>query len=370
MENNCYMSLMTDIRFLPCIIKCHQGLEYVKSKYPYIVLIPEDNPYMEEQVQKYNIKYKKIKIDVFQNTKDYYDETINKFQILTYTEYDKICFLDGDLIVIKNIDNEFLKLTNEYNVLKYYSTNNGITGEIFITRTNKELYNIIKSVHSFYTNDEEILNLQNKKDINKNSYNILYNFFMNSKNNELICDSILHFGGRIKPWEKQIEGFTEVKKFFHNTNKEDFFKILSKDPDLNQLKNNIYFLSFYNSLFLKNYVIFVNNEKELDKAIEIKKLLNKYNCLYPLVIITDKQKKIDINKVDQYRIPVYYTDFKRDISLLEKINYINRFFPEYSAVVCFINNININIEENIDYIFYKNIPEKYKKDMILITLRT
>jgi hypothetical protein len=54
-------------------------MKFFNSKYPYIVLIPEGKEYFKEEVEKYNIDYKIININKFQNDNSYYDDTLNKF---------------------------------------------------------------------------------------------------------------------------------------------------------------------------------------------------------------------------------------------------------------------------------------------------
>jgi hypothetical protein len=47
MENNCYITLMTNEFFLPCVKRCAQTIKHFNSKYPYIVMIPKDNEYLK-----------------------------------------------------------------------------------------------------------------------------------------------------------------------------------------------------------------------------------------------------------------------------------------------------------------------------------
>ena len=91
MENNCYMTLLLDKENLSCVIRCAQAMRYFNSKYPYIVMIPnKNNGYIKEQLELNDIEYREIDVLKFD------ESNLNKLQILTFTEFDKICFLESN----------------------------------------------------------------------------------------------------------------------------------------------------------------------------------------------------------------------------------------------------------------------------------
>jgi hypothetical protein len=78
-------------------------------------------------------------------------------------------------------------------------------------------------------------------------------------------------GGRIKVWEKHIEGFSNIKHFFLNMSDEEYFNILSNGGFYNQYRSDYALWTFYNSIFLKAYIVFINNEDDFKKSVELKK---------------------------------------------------------------------------------------------------
>ena len=95
--NNCYITLMTNEKYLPCVIRAAQTFKYFKSKYPYIVMIPKYNSFLKNNLIKHNIQFKEIEIyKLIDDNPIFYNDTINKFQLFNFIEYDQICFLDAD----------------------------------------------------------------------------------------------------------------------------------------------------------------------------------------------------------------------------------------------------------------------------------
>ena len=94
MENNCYMTLITQEKYIPCTIRNAQRLKYLKSKYPLIAMVPKCDLNLKKQLEDKGVPVALIDLDKYIVGDKYllYADTINKFKILTFTEYDKICF--------------------------------------------------------------------------------------------------------------------------------------------------------------------------------------------------------------------------------------------------------------------------------------
>ena len=121
-KNFAYTTLLgTDDYFLP-VYALHKSLEMVGSKYPLIVMVMDTvSPTTLDNLAENGIEFR-----VFPNLQSeapYYLATqfngerdaikyrdyfqimmMNKFYMYELTEYDKICYLDGDIVVRKNID--------------------------------------------------------------------------------------------------------------------------------------------------------------------------------------------------------------------------------------------------------------------------
>lgn len=145
--------------------------------------------------EKYNIEY--IIIPNNSLTKIYKKEdpyrfscTINKFYVYELTDYEKVCFLDTDLIIFKNIDFLFdekplpyvlLRIENEYDSLEF-------AGGLFIVKPKKDFfYNTILN----YRNNQDDEHLLRKIYASENFY---------SQSVSIIYNYTLHKGRKPKYW--------------------------------------------------------------------------------------------------------------------------------------------------------------------------
>ena len=249
------MTLLTDSTYLPCIIRQNQRLQHLKTKYPYIVLVSENifND-ISLELSKNNILYYIIPRYQFSQKTLTYSDTINKFQTLCYQNFEKICFIDADVIFFKNLDYLFEKIKfNNYSIIGFLENieHKKITGGIFFTTFNLLLWKYILNL-SFLENfhhDEEILNFLLTKNLLKQS---------NLDQKEF---KILHFAGEHKLW-KINSNF--AKKFFFEISAQDFNFLM--DYNINELfaiegclsKSSIYIHKLYDSF--ENYKIFLKED--------------------------------------------------------------------------------------------------------------
>lgn len=99
---NTFVTLATNDFYLRGAYFLQETLKKVESKYPLLVMIPEEllnNP-LSLKIDAIKI----IKCYKFKGCNNKYADTLNKFQVYDLIEYEKIVFLDADLIAIKNID--------------------------------------------------------------------------------------------------------------------------------------------------------------------------------------------------------------------------------------------------------------------------
>lgn len=99
------------------------SLKESKNIYPLIIMMANCSEKIIEQSKilttKCNVIVKQIQYYKFSEENNPYESTINKLQILDFTEYDKIVFLDADTVVIDCIDNVFNNL-NKYCFFQAY----------------------------------------------------------------------------------------------------------------------------------------------------------------------------------------------------------------------------------------------------------
>jgi len=75
-----------------------------ETQYPFIIMIPRDyHPII--QYKHHNVIVKRVKpLDRDHGSVPRYSACINKLYVWTLTQYNRVCWLDSDMIVMKNID--------------------------------------------------------------------------------------------------------------------------------------------------------------------------------------------------------------------------------------------------------------------------
>ena len=81
--------------------------------------------------------------------------TLSKFYVYSLEEFDKVCFLDADMIMQKNIDFIFKM---PYDFIGTICGSGMLSGDIWMVKTDKENFNKIKEKYAEFDNDEQVLN--------------------------------------------------------------------------------------------------------------------------------------------------------------------------------------------------------------------
>lgn len=360
----CYATLITNEKYLHCIIRCKQTMEYFKTKYPFIALIPEGYNEMKLKLESNNILCREIKVDKFCSAKTlyepFYEDTINKFQIFNLTEFEKVCFLDGDVILAGNLDSKFDDFLPNEQVHLYtdYDNNQLLTGMIFIVKPDSNFYSKkVLPLASLYENDEQILK----------------HYFSHQVNLRKVPDEIVHFGGYIKPWDKGIIAFETIRKIFLIDDSETFVK---------KIENKMEFEGLMQEWFLYQrtprayaYVVFIKNKEDLDKAIALNQKMKNYGFTYSLIICLSNYNEEFMFSLLQHQIPfrIIQDDFS---NIAKKIILSYQIFENDYYRLCIIDNLDLEINENFDYIFSKtlhpsiieNFLKKYENDIFFLKI--
>lgn len=215
-----YATVVGGKSYINCTLGCLSSFIKAKSKYPFIVFIAEDM--IEDKTLKDFIKLIKdisqkiiIKKFISKNFENNlaFKFTLNKFEILKLTGYEKILFVDADIIFFKNLDFIFKKYKNlgiklavdniilnndfkqEYIKIRKNFTNNlnnnlkpCIDGEIFLLKPNINLYNLIHTNYNNCLTDEDILFELFFDYLNDNNIIILDsdNYYFHSRGNKFL----------------------------------------------------------------------------------------------------------------------------------------------------------------------------------------
>ena len=224
-----FVSLATNSRYLKGAYYLYKSLLKVKSKYPFLLLVTDNLTTQDyEYLKSAKIPYKIIEYKAFKQNSRFKD-TINKFEILNLKEYEKIFFIDADVLIIKNIDFLFdlpidtnLLATERYRYPNSDNKDYDLGGEFFIIKPKNINYSDIINEDNNYSNDEEILlkHFKNEHDTFPCNLDMKQYFY--------------HDGTQVKYWE------------LFNFNPEIFFKL--EEPDFQCFK-----------FFMNNYHFFENN---------------------------------------------------------------------------------------------------------------
>lgn len=158
--NNCWFTLSDSEEYLKESLGLAISLVKVRSKYPLCIMIPANAAHnlnlenFSKKISKYNAFIKIIPSILVDPTQPLaYNVTLNKFYILNFVEYDKVCFIDADNIVMSNIDHLF---NNKYPTFRF-ATHNVLTkaplppnaikpmGDILLFKPDLNLYGYIIS---------------------------------------------------------------------------------------------------------------------------------------------------------------------------------------------------------------------------------
>ena len=115
-----YVCVLSTDNYLEGVLVLNENLKKINSKYPLLCLINEKiSERTRDILTFFGIKYKEIEnIQYSGNSnferygnygynKDYLKNTFDKLNIFSLVEYEKLVYLDSDLLILENIDNLF-----------------------------------------------------------------------------------------------------------------------------------------------------------------------------------------------------------------------------------------------------------------------
>lgn len=363
MENNCFMTLVTELKYVPCVKNCNVLMTHYKSKFPYIALVPEDSIDIQNQLAQANIKYIPIKIDKFDTSgfQPLFADTINKFQIFNFTEYDKICFIDADMLIKRNIDDIFNELGENESTCFYSSgrknsegKSDGFGGELFVVRPDPALYQRVYADRHLYSNDEQVLKA----------------YFFNEQDEDryLPFHALVHFSGIIKIWERSNTFFPQIQRYF--------FEEHASEEELVSFVENIEMYQGYlntwrnvmdKAFHLKLYAILVQTPQDFKKAIQLEqKLVSEYGCQFEFFYIIGYQDSETLSYLISNQKNFIQTKCSLSQDKNTFIQALNLVHQELAATACtkfcFIYNLDMEVTESLDYLFSDYLSHQRRQE--------
>ena len=156
-----YVCVLATNNYLDGCLILNENLKHINSKYKLLCLINEEITTKTRNVLDYfKIEYKEIKkinydVDFKGFEQSYYKNTFDKLSVFNLTEYEKVVYLDLDLLILENIDELFT-----YNGLAMaydYPFSNLHNSGVMVIEPNKNDYdNLIKIMMKKMNNQEQL----------------------------------------------------------------------------------------------------------------------------------------------------------------------------------------------------------------------
>lgn len=290
MKNYSYVTYLTDDTYAYGVCLLVESMSRVNTKYPLHVLITDEvSPPTVELLRQLNVTYELVDViptpeDIYQHNLNYESATAatwrncwTQFRVFNLTQFDKIVFLDADVMVLQNLDHLFEKphmtaaLDGEYFGL-WQGWPHFNTGCMVIKPSRQEYENIIKFANSLKVDElpdyiianQEVLNFYYKDwpqyqhlHLDK-YYNIFAPYSLDSQLDDLKENTkFVHYVGR-KPWTFWLRSPGEnYSEYFYDQGKsmvEDRLKTLNWDKIHKQVVVTVYGICKNEIKSVKNYL--------------------------------------------------------------------------------------------------------------------
>lgn len=235
-----FLTLLSTENYLKGVLVLHKSLKNTKTKYPFTVLLSDRISKRSEKIlQSYGIDTLRmfnsidfeIKKDINTSGPTHWNYTFEKLSIFGLTQFDKIVFLDSDMLVLENIDELFQKdhmsavgpAGGKYPGNESY---NGLNSGLLVIKPNKmDFQNLIERMPKVIQRlencgDQDVIidyfieNWRKENDLHlDDKYNMIFpyigyyvkhfNYTVNQKKSENNI-KVVHFIGTGKPWMQQI----------------------------------------------------------------------------------------------------------------------------------------------------------------------
>ena len=180
-----YMSVLSTNDYLPGALVINKCLKLTKAQYPFTLLItPNISDSSISILKKNNIQIKKIDGVFLKNHKiDKWYFTFSKLNIFSQTQFEKIVYIDLDMVITENLDHLF-------NKKHYSSVNSGgfiykdwidLNSGLIVFMPSKELFNSLINMTkdgTYYSSDQDILQKYYKDWSTNKELNLGYKYNM------------------------------------------------------------------------------------------------------------------------------------------------------------------------------------------------
>ena len=166
MNQYAYVTMLGTDNYLLGVLGLFYSLQKVKTIYPFLVLVSECCSEKSISILKeHHIQYIIIPDAIFQLQNEQnlaYKHTLKKLYMFALTNYQKICFLDADSLILKNCDHFFLEENKNHFFYRIDDPGRqtwSIIGNFLFITPDINIYNKIfkEKIYLNYTEDELLL---------------------------------------------------------------------------------------------------------------------------------------------------------------------------------------------------------------------
>lgn len=182
---NSYISVLSTDDYLPGVLVINKCLQLTNAKFPFTLLITENISHKTKKILKhYKINVKEIKSLFLKNHKiDKWYFTFSKLNIFSQTQFNKLVYIDLDMIITENIDHLF-------NKPHFSSVNSGgfiyrdwidLNSGLIVFEPSKQLFTDLIRImndNQYYPGDQNILHKYYKNWANNKDLNLGYQYNM------------------------------------------------------------------------------------------------------------------------------------------------------------------------------------------------
>lgn len=206
-----YVTLLSTKNYLDAVLVLNKSLQNVKSQYPLLVMVVNTifDAEVEAAFQHHNIACEVVSpLQYSEKVQEKYQDkesksvlnTASKIQLFTLKNWDKLVYLDADVLVLQNIDELFDRLDGS--MIKYDNDTMGFSGMfVFEPRNHQEdeFYPTIMREHECV--DGDLLGKLWFFVRESKEHQIDPKYFWHYNPHEVPSDAkVVHFCNSIKPW--------------------------------------------------------------------------------------------------------------------------------------------------------------------------
>lgn len=308
-----YVCVLSTDNYLDGVLILNENLKMINSKYPLLCLINDkiSNDSIK-MLEGFNINYKKIEHINYEHSNfdnDYWKYTFDKLSVFRLIEYEKVVYLDSDLLILENIDNLFKEENLTMPLDLPFKPKGHNTGIMVIKPNENDFKKMIKMVHKSNNegkqiSDQDIINEYYKerlipltfgynmvrliKDRKISCYNEVNNWYSNRYEvikflKESEYNKIIHYIGKTKPFM--------LDDFFNDKYSELYFsyarKIRRKKIKLQEKKSRL-------SIIIPIY----NKEQTLRRCLD--SILYQTHENIEIILIDDNSTDLSFKICEEY----------------------------------------------------------------------